>query len=103
MEVSSGIVISDDSGLCGSCSPTQLCVKWLSNPEHGTTHFDNLLLAMITTFQCATLEGWTSVMNDMQRVFGMWIALFFVPIVFIGSFFFMNLTLVAMKSSVSGM
>jgi len=103
MEVSSGIVISNDSGLCGSCSPTQLCVKWLSNPEHGTTHFDNLLLAMITTFQCATLEGWTPVMNDMQRVFGMWIALFFVPIVFIGAFFFMNLTLVAMKSSVRGM
>jgi hypothetical protein len=101
MDLATGIVLQDDSGLCGDCSPTQVCVKGLSNPEHGTTHFDNLLLAMITTFQCVTLEGWSSVMNDLQRVFGMWIALFFIPIVFIGAFFFMNLTLVAMKSSVS--
>lgn len=100
MEVDTGVVLAEDLGLCGDCSSTQVCVKWLSNPGHGTTHFDNLFVAMITTFQCVTLEGWSEVMNGLQRVFGMWIALFFVPIVFTGAFFFMNLTLVAMKSSV---
>ena len=103
MDLETGVVVTDDSGICGSCSDSQVCVKYLSNPVFGTTNFDNLLLSMLTMFQCVTLEGWTLVMNYLQQVFGLWIAFFFIPIVFIGAFFFMNLTLVAMKSSVGCM
>lgn len=35
--------------------------KW-DGPNHGITNFDNFGLAMLTVFQCVTLEGWTDVL-----------------------------------------
>ena len=31
-------------------------------PNFGITNFDNFVLAMLTTFQCVTLEGWVDVL-----------------------------------------
>jgi voltage-dependent calcium channel L type alpha-1D len=31
-------------------------------PNNGITNFDNFGLAMLTVFQCITLEGWTEIM-----------------------------------------
>lgn len=31
-------------------------------PNYGITNFDNFFLAMLTVFQCVTMEGWTDVM-----------------------------------------
>jgi len=31
-------------------------------PNEGITQFDNIFFAMLTVFQCVTMEGWTSVM-----------------------------------------
>jgi hypothetical protein len=31
-------------------------------PNNGITNFDNFGLAMLTVFQCVSLEGWTDVM-----------------------------------------
>ena len=49
-------------------------------------------------FQCVTLEGWSSVMVMLQKVFNEFAFLFFVPLVFIGAFFLLNLTLAVIKS-----
>jgi len=35
--------------------------KW-EGPNDGITNFDNFGLAMLTVFQCVSLEGWTDVM-----------------------------------------
>uniref|UniRef100_A0A158QKQ1 Voltage-dependent calcium channel type A subunit alpha-1 n=1 Tax=Haemonchus placei TaxID=6290 RepID=A0A158QKQ1_HAEPC len=35
--------------------------KWIG-PNYGITSFDNIAFAMITVFQCITMEGWTTVM-----------------------------------------
>jgi len=39
------------------------CVKqsW-DGPNHGITSFDNIIYAMLTVFQCITMEGWTDIM-----------------------------------------
>ncbi len=35
--------------------------EW-EGPNDGITNFDNFGLAMLTVFQCVTLEGWTDVL-----------------------------------------
>lgn len=35
-------------------------------PNDGITNFDNFGLAMLTVFQCITLEGWTDVLYNVN-------------------------------------
>ena len=35
--------------------------RW-DGPNYGITSFDNIGLAMLTVFQCITMEGWTNMM-----------------------------------------
>lgn len=37
-------------------------VQTWEGPNFGITNFDNFGLAMLTVFQCITLEGWTDVL-----------------------------------------
>lgn len=30
----------------------------------GVTHFDNIVFAFVTIFQCITMEGWSDIMDD---------------------------------------
>jgi len=53
---------------CGrgvSCSlhgDNLVCREGWEGPNDGITNFDNFGLAMLTVFQCMTMEGWTDVM-----------------------------------------
>lgn len=38
------------------------CLQNWVGPNHGITSFDNIVLAMLTVFQCVTMEGWTPIM-----------------------------------------
>lgn len=40
-------------------------VEW-NGPNDGITNFDNFGLAMLTVFQCITLEGWTDVLYNVS-------------------------------------
>ena len=44
-------------------------------------------------FQCITMEGWSEIMVMYQKAYTMWTLFFFVPMVFIGAFFLLNLIL----------
>jgi hypothetical protein len=55
---------------------------------------------MLTVFQAVTLEGWTGVMVMVQDVWGYFSLVMFVPMVFIGAFFLLNLTLAVLNSKV---
>merc|ERR1719228_218655 len=58
------------------------------------TNFDNFVLAVLTVFQCVTLEGWTEVLYWLQDASGHgWQWLFFCSLVVLGAFFVMNLIL----------
>uniref|UniRef100_A0A8C4WR28 Voltage-dependent L-type calcium channel subunit alpha n=1 Tax=Eptatretus burgeri TaxID=7764 RepID=A0A8C4WR28_EPTBU len=72
---------------------TECCSVW-EGPNDGITNFDNFGFAMLTVFQCITMEGWTDVLYWMQDAIGYelpWI--YFVSLVIFGSFFVLNLVL----------
>uniref|UniRef100_A0A672P2T5 Voltage-dependent L-type calcium channel subunit alpha-1F-like n=1 Tax=Sinocyclocheilus grahami TaxID=75366 RepID=A0A672P2T5_SINGR len=79
------------SFLCVSCSECR--GKW-EGPNGGITNFDNFFFAMLTVFQCITMEGWTDVLYWMNDAIGFelpWV--YFVSLVIFGSFFVLNLVL----------
>ncbi|KAE8620103.1 hypothetical protein XENTR_v10010099 [Xenopus tropicalis] len=86
--------------LCGNDSSSRRCPentqclsKW-EGPNNGITQFDNILFAILTVFQCITMEGWTDILYYSNDVFGSafnW--LYFIPLIIIGSFFMLNLVL----------
>ncbi|PAA55007.1 hypothetical protein BOX15_Mlig024222g3 [Macrostomum lignano] len=67
--------------------------RW-EGPNSGITNFNNIGLAMLTVFQCITMEGWTDVMYYVTDSMGPEFAwLYFVSLIILGSFFVMNLVL----------
>lgn len=75
--------------------------KTNENPNYGTTNFDSIFFSLLTIFQCVTLEGWSYIMMQMQQSFASYSIIFFIPLVFIGAFFLLNLTLAVIKSKFS--
>ncbi|KAM9475444.1 voltage-dependent R-type calcium channel subunit alpha-1E [Clarias gariepinus] len=66
---------------------------WIG-PNDGITQFDNILFAVLTVFQCITMEGWTTVLYNANDALGpTWNWLYFIPLIIIGSFFVLNLVL----------
>ncbi|XP_031800961.1 voltage-dependent L-type calcium channel subunit alpha-1F [Sarcophilus harrisii] len=43
--------------------------RW-AGPNGGITNFDNFFFAMLTVFQCVTMEGWTDVLYWVRRLAG---------------------------------
>ena len=41
--------------------------KW-EGPKHGIVSFDNIIYAMLTVFQCITMEGWTTVLYYVSTI-----------------------------------
>ena len=39
-----------------------LCLEKWEGPNFGITSFDNIGFAMLSVFQCITMEGWTSIL-----------------------------------------
>ncbi|XP_051757897.1 voltage-dependent L-type calcium channel subunit alpha-1D isoform X8 [Ctenopharyngodon idella] len=71
-----------------------VCRDGWHGPNNGITNFDNFLFAMLTVFQCITMEGWTDVLYWMNDAMGFelpWV--YFVSLVIFGSFFVLNLVL----------
>ncbi|XP_074440694.1 voltage-dependent L-type calcium channel subunit alpha-1C isoform X30 [Larus michahellis] len=76
------------------CQNGTECKAGWEGPKHGITNFDNFAFAMLTVFQCITMEGWTDVLYWMQDAMGYelpWV--YFVSLVIFGSFFVLNLVL----------
>ena len=64
----------DDPAPCGKgyqcdTEDNQVCQEYWEGPNNGITNFDNFGLAMLTVFQCITLEGWTDVLYDVSLVY----------------------------------
>ncbi|KAK4015339.1 hypothetical protein OUZ56_030320 [Daphnia magna] len=71
-----------------------VCLPDWEGPNDGITNFDNFGLAMLTVFQCVTLEGWTDVLYQIEDAMGnSWQWIYFISMVIIGAFFVMNLIL----------
>ncbi|XP_050686145.1 muscle calcium channel subunit alpha-1-like isoform X32 [Eriocheir sinensis] len=71
-----------------------VCRDGWEGPNYGITNFDNFGLAMLTVFQCITMEGWTDMMYYIADAMGnSWQWIFFVSMIILGAFFVMNLIL----------
>lgn len=44
------------------CPVGSMCRKYWLGPNYGITQFDNILFAILTVFQCITMEGWTELL-----------------------------------------
>ncbi|CAD5219442.1 unnamed protein product [Bursaphelenchus okinawaensis] len=112
VDVVTGDFAQKDPSPCGRastayhCEPASASAKHSSNgwvcsgnttwqgPNNGITNFDNFGLAMLTVFQCVSLEGWTDVMYWVNDAVGReWPWIYFVTLVILGSFFVLNLVL----------
>uniref|UniRef100_A0A6Q2XG08 Voltage-dependent L-type calcium channel subunit alpha n=1 Tax=Esox lucius TaxID=8010 RepID=A0A6Q2XG08_ESOLU len=93
--------VDDDPTPCAFAGNGRECVgngtecrgPW-EGPNGGITNFDNIFFAMLTVFQCITMEGWTDVLYWMNDAIGFempWV--YFVSLVIFGSFFVLNLVL----------
>lgn len=43
------------------------CLQKWDGPNEGITNFDNIMYAMLTVFQCVTMEGWTPIMYWVRK------------------------------------
>uniref|UniRef100_A0A672JP05 Voltage-dependent N-type calcium channel subunit alpha n=1 Tax=Salarias fasciatus TaxID=181472 RepID=A0A672JP05_SALFA len=76
------------------CPNGTLCREYWTGPNFGITNFDNILFAVLTVFQCITMEGWVDILYSTNDVVGnTWNWLYFIPLIIIGSFFMLNLVL----------
>lgn len=57
---------------CGNEPPARTCpsgseckVYW-TGPNFGITNFDNILFAVLTVFQCITMEGWVDILYSVS-------------------------------------
>ncbi|XP_014023100.1 calcium channel, voltage-dependent, L type, alpha 1D subunit, a isoform X1 [Salmo salar] len=98
---STGMIAEDDPAPCAVSGHGRQCPingtecrEGWHGPNNGITNFDNFLFAMLTVFQCITMEGWTDVLYWMNDAMGLelpWV--YFVSLVIFGSFFVLNLVL----------
>uniref|UniRef100_A0A8C2Q663 Voltage-dependent N-type calcium channel subunit alpha-1B n=1 Tax=Cyprinus carpio TaxID=7962 RepID=A0A8C2Q663_CYPCA len=98
-KVDTGILTGFSDYPCGKDLPARICPNgtvcgnW-TGPNFGITNFDNILFAILTVFQCITMEGWTDVLYHANDDSGnTWNWLYFIPLIIIGSFFMLNLVL----------
>ncbi|ELK07816.1 Voltage-dependent L-type calcium channel subunit alpha-1D [Pteropus alecto] len=76
-----------------SANGTECRSGWVG-PNGGITNFDNFAFAMLTVFQCITMEGWTDVLYWVNDAIGWeWPWVYFVSLIILGSFFVLNLVL----------
>ncbi|KAF0300190.1 Muscle calcium channel subunit alpha-1 [Amphibalanus amphitrite] len=76
------------------CPEGYNCTTHWEGPNFGITNFDNFGLAMLTVFQCITMEGWTDILYDINDALGnSWPWIYFISLIVMGSFFVLNLVL----------
>uniref|UniRef100_A0A8C3X911 Voltage-dependent L-type calcium channel subunit alpha n=1 Tax=Catagonus wagneri TaxID=51154 RepID=A0A8C3X911_9CETA len=97
----SDLVAEEDPAPCAFSGNGRQCTAngtecrsgWVG-PNGGITNFDNFAFAMLTVFQCITMEGWTDVLYWVNDAIGWeWPWVYFVSLIILGSFFVLNLVL----------
>nr|XP_033787601.1 sodium channel protein type 5 subunit alpha-like isoform X1 [Geotrypetes seraphini] len=88
-----------DAQLCGNSSDASLCpegyvcLKVGRNPNYGYTSFDTFGWAFLSLFRLMTQDSWETLYQQTLRTAGKTYMLFFVVVIFLGSFYLVNLIL----------
>ncbi|XP_065944600.1 sodium channel protein 1 brain isoform X9 [Magallana gigas] len=93
-------LICGNASASGECPGGYTCLPDIGeNPNYGYTSFDHFGWAMLTSFQLITLDFWEDTYNKVIRAMGPLNVLFFVIVVFFGSFYLINLMLAVVAMS----
>lgn len=84
----------------GQCPPEYVCIAGFgSNPNYGYTSFDTFGWALLSAFRLMTQDYWENLYQQVLRVMGPYHMLFFIIIIFLGSFYLVNLILAIVAMS----
>uniref|UniRef100_A0A8C6X2F8 Sodium voltage-gated channel alpha subunit 1 n=1 Tax=Naja naja TaxID=35670 RepID=A0A8C6X2F8_NAJNA len=89
----------NDALLCGNstdagqCPEGYFCIKAGRNPNYGYTSFDTFSWAFLSLFRLMTQDFWENLYQLTLRAAGKTYMIFFVLVIFLGSFYLINLIL----------
>ncbi|XP_041432758.1 sodium channel protein type 4 subunit alpha [Xenopus laevis] len=90
---------ANDALLCGNssdagkCPESYTCMKTGRNPNYGYTSYDSFNWAFLSLFRLMTQDYWENLFQLTLRAAGKTYMVFFVLIIFLGSFYLINLIL----------
>ncbi|KAM5233412.1 sodium channel protein type 11 subunit alpha isoform 2-T4 [Hipposideros larvatus] len=90
---------STEFRLCGTwlgksaCPNMSQCRSTHRNPDYGYTNFDSFGWSFLAMFRLMTQDSWEKLYRQTLRTSGPFAVFFFVVVIFLGSFYLVNLTL----------
>ncbi|KAE8575241.1 hypothetical protein XENTR_v10003777 [Xenopus tropicalis] len=90
---------ANDALLCGNssdagkCPESYTCMKTGRNPNYGYTSYDSFNWAFLSLFRLMTQDFWENLFQLTLRAAGKTYMVFFVVVIFLGSFYLINLIL----------
>ncbi|XP_076261229.1 sodium voltage-gated channel paralytic isoform X18 [Rhynchophorus ferrugineus] len=94
------IPLCGNSSGAGQCRPGYMCLQgYGDNPNYGYTSFDTFGWAFLSAFRLMTQDYWENLYQLVLRSAGPWHMLFFIVIIFLGSFYLVNLILAIVAMS----
>ncbi|XP_026065591.1 sodium channel protein type 4 subunit alpha B-like isoform X1 [Carassius auratus] len=86
-------LICGNSSDAGKCPEGYTCLKAGPNPNYGYTSYDSFAWAFLALFRLMTQDFWENLFQLTLRAAGKTYMIFFVIIIFLGSFYLINLIL----------
>ncbi|XP_035254057.1 sodium channel protein type 4 subunit alpha B [Anguilla anguilla] len=86
-------LLCGNSSDAGKCPEGYMCMKAGRNPNYGYTSYDNFGWAFLALFRLMTQDFWENLFQLTLRAAGKTYMIFFVVIIFLGSFYLINLIL----------
>ncbi|XP_049654460.1 sodium channel protein type 5 subunit alpha isoform X2 [Accipiter gentilis] len=87
------VLLCGNSTDAGTCPEGYICLKAGENPDHGYTSFDTFGWAFLSLFRLMTQDCWERLYQQTLRSAGKIYMLFFMLVIFLGSFYLVNLIL----------
>uniref|UniRef100_A0A8C4VD37 Sodium channel protein n=1 Tax=Falco tinnunculus TaxID=100819 RepID=A0A8C4VD37_FALTI len=93
LEGQNDALLCGNSSDAGQCPEGYICVKAGRNPNYGYTSFDTFSWAFLSLFRLMTQDFWENLYQLTLRAAGKTYMIFFVLVIFLGSFYLINLIL----------
>ncbi|XP_075411700.1 sodium channel protein type 5 subunit alpha isoform X2 [Tenrec ecaudatus] len=87
------VLLCGNSSDAGTCPEGYRCLKAGQNPDHGYTSFDSFAWAFLALFRLMTQDCWERLYQQTLRSAGKIYMIFFMLVIFLGSFYLVNLIL----------
>lgn len=85
---------------CNNTVHEHVCLQGYGpNPNYGYTHFDNFTGAILSAFRLMTQDAWEGLYQQVLRAAGSLHMFFFVFVIFLGSYYLLNLILAIVAMS----